>query len=262
MDDNKAPGFLPTFIGSFVNFNKYPEFASRPLGSMIWHYLLIITLCCSLYSAATTTWVSMAINPHIDQLVQSVPDISVKDGKATVAIEQPYELKIEGQVVAVIDTTQSAEVYLEQNKPMLIVSSDRFTTLDDRGKIEAFKFSSLHTDFEINSQVVGEWVAVAKSWLLPTIFLFCFLWQVCWKAFQVLIVATVVTLLQTSRPPFTTHLKLSILALGPAMMFGVAVYACGLMGGYLAGTGILFWAIMFGLTYHGSQQLRNGPKYS
>ena len=262
MDKNQAPGFLPTFIGSFLNFKKYPEYSRRSLGSMLGHYFLLVTLCCSFYALATTAWCRVFVSPFLDQVAQSVPEIRVKNGLATIDIEQPYFAKVEGQTIAVIDTTQSPEVYLEKNEPIIVVSADRITSLDERGKIESFKYSQLKRDFTLNSDQITGWVDLAKSWFLPTIFLVCFLWQVSWKAFQTLAVAAVITLFHQSRPPFGSHLKLAILALGPAMVFGVIVYAGSLVGAYLPGAGICFWAILGGLTIYGAQQLRNGPRFS
>ena len=107
------------------------------------------------------------------------------------------------------------------------------------------------------------WIDTGESWVFPGLFFLCFFWQVCWKAMQVLLVAGVITLVQSSRPDFSTHWKLANLALVPAMLFGVAVYAITLNTGIgIPGSGFVFWGILGGLTYWTSEQLKKSPNYS
>jgi len=197
----------------------------------------------------------------MDELAENTPTIKVVDGEAFVDIEQPYFVETEGTKIAVIDTTQKADIYLDEYKQIIVISKDRISSKDANGKIQAFKFSDIQNNFTLNSSTVAGWVEVVESWFLPGVFLLCFLWQVCWKAMQLFITAGVITLIQKSRPNFLVHLKLATLALCPAMAFGVLNYALGLFAFPIPAAAFIFWGILAGLTYYGSEQLRNTPEY-
>lgn len=262
MQSQQKPGFLHAFIGSFVQFHKYPEFSKRSLGSFFGHYLLLVVLCCSLYAAATSAFLKMHVSPHLDEFAQEFPAITVTEGKATVEIEQPHYIVVEGETIAVIDTEGDPNTYIEEHKNIIVVSGASVSAPDDHGVRQVLKYSDLGVDFEINSDVAQGWVDTIKSWTLPAVFLLCFLWQVVWKGFQTLVVAALITLVQQSRPGFSVHLKLATMALCPAMMFGVFVYFSDLFLFSVPSAGIAFWAILGGLTFWGSDQLKKTPEYS
>ena len=257
---DKAPGFLQTFIGSFVNFKNYPQYAQRSGLSMAGHYLLVVTLCCSMYALVTSHWLNSNLSPYLDDLAANVPAITVENGKAKVDIEQPHFFEIEGQKVAVIDTTQDPQVYLDEYEQIVILSESKFISKEASGKIESY---DLTQDFSVDSKRVSAWVETLESWFFAGMFLICFFWAIFLKATQGLVASAVVTLVQQSRPNFSTHWKLANLALGPAMVFGVVVYSVSLhsLSG-LPGTGALFWLILGGLTYFASCKLRKSPSHS
>lgn len=261
MQGDKTPGFLQAFFGSFLSFSKYPEYSKRSSGSIFGHYLLVIVLCCSLYAVFTSAWLNTNVSPYLDDFAESVPTFVVKDGQAELDVPQPYFFEIEGTKVGVVDTTQPPEVYLsdEQYQDFVIVSKESFSIKQANAKTETHKFQG---DFSIDSQEVSSWIDTLESWFLPGTFLICFAWQFCWKACQVVVVAAVVTLIQQSRPGFSNHLKLAVHALGPAMIFGVLVYAASLAGVILPGAGLIFWGILGGLTWYGSEKQKNTPEYS
>ena len=259
-EEERTPGFLATFLGSVYNFKGYTTYCKRSGGSLFAQFLLLVVICCGLYASITTTWFKANISPFLDEMAVQVPAISVKDGKATVDIEQPYFYKIEGETVAIVDTTQPPEKYLEEYDAVMVLSEDKFFIKDDTGKIETYELSG---DFVLSSTEVQGWIETGETWVFPGIFFLCFFWQVCWKAMQVLLVAGIITLVQSSRPDFTTHWKLANLALVPAMFFGVAVYAITLNTGIgIPGSGFVFWGILGGLTYWASEQLKKSPNYS
>lgn len=227
---------------------------------MFGHFCLVVTLCCGLYAGITQVWFSSNVSPFLDEFAGKVPAITVTDGKATVDIPQPYLYEEDGTVLAVIDTTQPAEVYLEEYDSIVVLSEDKFVIKESNGKVESYE---LPESFSLTSQELQGWIDRAETWVFPSIFLLCFLWQFCWKAVQVLVAAAVVTLVQSSRPDFSTHWKLANLALMPAMVFGVVIYALTLNSGLgIPGSGFVFWGILGGLTFYASDKLKKSPVHS
>lgn len=260
MQSDQNPSFLQAFIGSFVSFKNYPNYSKRSGGSLFGHYLLVVTLCCCFYGLSTTVWLNQNLSPHLDGLAQEVPVVAIKDGKATFEVEkQPHFFKIENETIAVIDTTQEPDSYLEEYPDIIVFAEDKMVIGRSTGEQRIIPY-----DFEmtLDATVVQGWVDTVKSWFLPALFLLCMMWQVCWKITQVLLAATVVTLIQSSRPGFGTHMKLAIYALGPAMAFGVFAYCSSLFAFAIPSAGLIFWAILGGLTYYGSEQLKKSPEHS
>ena len=259
MNDKPSKSFLGAFFGSLIDFKSYPKFAERSGWSSVGHYVLLLTLVCSLYALIGSHWLNSSAAPYLEEFANQVPKISIKDGEAKVNFEQPHILKIEDETFVVIDVDSPAETHLEGTKPIIVLSKDKITLRDDKGKVEQYPLS---VDCEINSDIVKSWIAIGMTWTLPVAFILCMVWQFFWKAIQVLVAATVVTLLQQSRPSFSTHLKLATYALGPAMVWGLAVFGLGTLSISIPGAGFIFWGILGGLTYMSSNALRNSPKHS
>lgn len=259
MSNDQTPGFLQTFIGSLTNVKDYPRLAQRSNLSMLGHYALLIVFCSVLYSGVSTVWFHSTVVPFLDDVSIEVPHMTIKDGKAYTEVEQPYQIDFEEEAFIIIDTTQAPEVYLEKPGPIVIVSENSFTTRDNEGKINTHPFNF---DMELGPNTIPDGIAKVKTWFPPVIFLLCLFWQIGWKFIQVLATTVLVTLIQGSRPNFGTHWRLANLALGPAMAFGIVIYSMRLYGAAIPGAGFVFWTILIGLTYYGSQKLRETPNYS
>lgn len=260
---NSSPNFLQSFFGSFVGFSSYPEYTKRTLGSFFGQFLLLITLCSSLFALFTSVWLQNNVSPDLKKIASRAPTIEIVDGVARVEIEQPYMVEEDGQTFAVIDTTTPPMEYLEKYpNQILIVGEKELVTRDSRGQIKILEYSRFGSDFSINSEVAVGWVDTLESWFLPVGFLFCFLWQLIAKSFEVLLVAGVVTLYQSSRPNFATHLKLTTLALGPAMAFAVVNYALSLFAFGFPMSSLIFWVILMGITLAMSEKMKRTPQYS
>lgn len=250
--------FLQTFVGSFVSIKDYPLFAERSLASALGHFAILVTLVCSLYAVMAAQWLNVHVDPYLWSTAKSVPEIQVHDGVASSPVQQPYFFKIEGETIAVIDTKNDPEIYLEGNDPILVLSEHHVSSRNAQGKIEAYK---LEGDFEINAAKVQGWIQAVESWTLPVLFLFAAVWQFAWKAMQVLLVAAVLTLVHKSRPSFSTHLRLATYALGPAMAWGLIAFGAKIVGVFIPFAGLIFWAILFSLTAGAAARIKNSPRH-
>ena len=260
MDQNLAPQrtFLQAFFGSFFSLSEYPQFAQRSLSSALGHFVLLLTLVCSLYAGFTSYWLQSQVSPYLHQAIAQVPEFSVKDGVVSTSLAQPHIISIEGTPVFILDTTQDPKVHLDERSSIIVLSANHFSTKDSQGKIESFP---LEGNFEIDSARVSGWLDILASWTLPILFLCVAAWQFCWKSVQVLFVATVVTLINKSRPDFSTHLRLACYALSPAMAWGLLVFAARLYGIFVPFAGLVFWTVLFGTTAMAASNIRKSPRY-
>lgn len=261
---NSTPNFLQSFFGSFVGFTNYPQYTKRSLASFFGQFFVLVTLCSSLLAFFTSIWLQNNVSPNLKKFAERTPTFEIVDGVAHVDVEQPYILQDdEKNTYAVIDTTTPPMEYLEKYPhQVIIVGEKEVVTRDNRGQIKILEYAKVGSDFSVNAEKAVEWVGILESWFLPAGFLVCFLWQAAAKSFQVLLVAGVVTLYQSSRPNFSTHLKLAVLALGPAMAFTVANYALGLFAFSLPMSSLIYWAIILGITLMTSEKMKKTPQHS
>lgn len=265
MQQDAKPSFLTSFFDSFTAIPRYADFTKRSALSFAGQFLVLMTLFCSLYALVGTLWLNKTFTPLLEDVARKIPTIEFVDGKAKVDIEQPYLVKDDKtkEVVAIVDTTKEPQSYLEEYKGQLMVFGEtEMVTRDNRGMIKIMKYSEFHTNFTVNSSVAMQWVQRIQSWFLPVSFLLCFLWQFLAKVTEVLVVAGVVTLYQSSRPDFSTHFKLAILALGPAMAFSFAAFVLRMFVFAIPLSSLLFWGILGGLTVAASEKMKNTPQYS
>jgi hypothetical protein len=251
--------FLQAFFSSFVAFKDYPQLAQRSIGSAIAHFAVLVTLVCSLYAGLAGYWLKVNVDPFLQSTVAQLPEIHIKDGVASTNLPEPHVICIEKEPVFIIDTTADPKVHLDQYKAIVILSERHFTTKSENGTIESHELAG---NFDLDSAKVNGWVEAAKGWVLPILFLCVAGWQFCWKSIQVLLVAGIVTLVNSSRPDFSTHFRLACYALSPAMAWGLGAFAAGTAGIPIPFAGLIFWCILFGVTASVAAKIKNSPKYS
>ncbi len=250
--------FLQAFFGSFVAFNEYPKYVARSLGSALGHAALVLTLVCSLYAGLSAWWLNQNVQPYLQDAIGQVPEIHIADGVASTSMEQPHFVKVEDTPVFVIDTTRDPQVYLDEFPTITVLSATAFTTKDSHGKVESFP---LEGNFDLDAAKVQGWLDLVGSWTLPVLFGAIAAWQFFWKALQVLMVAGVVTLVNKSRPGFSTHLRLACYALGPAMAWNLLTCVGWTVGVMLPFSGLVYWGIMFGITVGVASKIKQSPVY-
>lgn len=260
MNQDPVPqrSFGQTFFGSFGAIKDYPLFAERSLGSALLHFFLLVTLLTGISAAMTAQWVKSAVEPHAMKALEQVPSISIKDGVASSSIPQPHVINIENQPFFIMDTTQDPQVYLDQHSNIAVLSKDRITIKKENGEIRSHELAG---NLEISSSISQGWYEIAASWILPVFVALGIVWQLIWKAVQVLLVAGIVTLFHTSRPGFGTHLRIACYALSPALAWGFIVQSAWLAGIPIPFAGLVFWGILTGITVKVASTIRNSPKY-
>src|SRR5688500_3438924 len=107
MEQDTPPqrSFLQAFFGSFVCFNEYPQYAQRSLASAAGHFALLVALVCSLYAALAAHWLTVNVEPFLqNQVISQIPEIQIKNGVASTPMAQPHIVTIEKEPVLIIDT--------------------------------------------------------------------------------------------------------------------------------------------------------------
>lgn len=250
--------FLQAFFGSFVAIGEYPKYAARSLGSALGHAALVLTLVCSLYAGLSACWLDQHVKPHLEDAIPQVPEIHIVDGVANTTMTQPHIIKVKGDPVFIIDTTREPQEYLDQYPSIVVLSAHAFNSKNGQGKVESYP---LEGNFDLTSAKVQGWLDMVGSWTLPLLFCAFAAWQFFFKSIQVLMVAGVITLINKSRPDFSTHLRVACYALAPAMAWNLAIYAAWINGMVVPFSGLAYWAILIGITAVAASKIKQSPKY-
>lgn len=237
----------------------YPRYVQRSMGSAAGHFALLVVLASALSAAMVGQWIQAHVTPTLKKVAADIPAITVRDGVASVNLPQPHVIMVDSTPVVIIDTTADPQVHLDQHEAIVVLSARHLVSRDSQGKVESYP---LPEQLDLSSQRVAGWVDQATMWAVPVIFLGILGWQMIWKFLQVLLVAGVVTLIHSSRPGFAVHLKLAVYSLGPAMTWGLFVFAARVSGLTVPLAGVFFWVILFGMTALVAGKMRKGPEYA
>lgn len=259
MDNKNTPSFLEAFFGSLFSFKEYPRFAERSLWSAHLHLMLALVLVVSLMSFAASAWFHYQLGPVLDEVVKQVPEVRVVDGRAQVDLPQPHVYEVEGEPIVILDTTGPAEAHLEGREALIVLTETDLVIKEQNGEVTYYELAEFGENFELSSTTVEGWIQVAKTWTMPLLFLVMMSWFLIWKPVQVLAVAGVITLLNGSRPNFSTHLKLACYAILPALAWSLITLVAALLGHSVPFASLVYWLILAGVTYQGASLIKNTP---
>ena len=258
--NDSPPSFLTSLLGSFTKPLEHHRFANQTGGKLFLHFLVLITGLCLFYGATVNYVYRAKLEPVLIELAQNLPHISVKDGKMSVDIEQPYEAKVEGELVAIVDTELDApDKYFQEHNELLVITGDKLYIKEASGVEKAYPYQF---DFDYDSSQAQQALSQVGVYVFPVCFGLAFLWQFCWKLIQVFITAAFVAMLTKTGVELGGTWALANLALGPALVWGALVFAIGTLGVQVPFAGFIFWGILVGLTYYNCEKLGETPKYS
>jgi len=155
-------------------------------------------------------------------LLEQVPQVELRNGEVSTDAEMPFYIRADGETVAVIDTTASAEDFSDLATPVLVTKTQLI--FDDEGKQEVFNLSEIPSwlgPIRVNQRVlqslydsVGKWLSV---WILPVVALGSFLARV----FQALILALLGLVIAGRlgvHLSYASLVRLAVIALTPVIL--------------------------------------------
>ncbi|MEW6280366.1 MAG: DUF1189 family protein [Candidatus Eremiobacterota bacterium] len=238
-----TPSFLQAFLLSFSSPRSYPAMARRSVWSSLFHFFLVLLAMSFLYGAAAAYAMHRGIQQYMPSVLAQVPDIYIQDGRVSSPAEQPYLINLEGQPFFVLDTRTEPRQHLQSAEQMMVLGPTSLSIKKSTGEIREYPLKDL--TLVVNQANLKRWIAQAETFMLPVFAVAVFLWQFLWKGIQVLLVSGLVTLLVSARPGFGTCFKLTVYALGPAMLWGVACFSLfALTGLHVPMAWVAFYGIL------------------
>lgn len=243
--------FLPAF---------YRHVARSWGGIGILYLLLLFTL----------TWIPWLVKVHLGaqkfaqedfpKFAKDVPDISIKNGKVTSTVPQPYEIKDErGNLVFVLDTTGKIN-NIDQTKALFLLTETKFWQRDpNNGQIQIHDIAQMNfPDFDFDAAWLQEKVDLICTWLAVCLFPFC-LFGSMFRALIIMLLASIAGLIFNAA--FNAKVTYGGLLRFGAVGMTLSVYIS--TGLELAGINVPFWffiALLLTIVYVGFGTFVSVPK--
>ena len=165
------------------------------------------------------------------KIISQVPTITFIDGTASTDAPQPYYINDpdSGDVLAIIDTTGQI-TSLEGTEAIALLRKN--DVLFKKSKLEArtFDFAKI-TRFTLDQNVITNWLNIAKTFLVPIVFISALVVSYLFRIVQALIYAAVGTLFVSkcnAQIPYVSVLRLAVVAVTPCIIVKTIIRAAGL----------------------------------
>ena len=135
----------------------------------------------------TVTWIPSLVQVHLGarkfatedfpKVAKDLPDITLKNGKVSSPVKQPFEIKDEnGNVAFVLDTTGKIN-NIDQTKAIFLITETKIFQRDPQtGQIQIHDLNQMQGfNFEFTAQWLQSWVDIICTWLAVCLFPFAIL---------------------------------------------------------------------------------------
>lgn len=236
---------------AFYSRTLYRDVALRWKGVAFGYLLFLLAIC----------WIPGIVRIHhalgffVDEeaplIIEQVPEINIIDGQVLVDQPQPYIIRDPETDIAllVIDTTGTI-TSLEQTDARGLVTSRHAIFQKSAFETRSFSFESVDR-YTLDQQKIYHWLDIAKTWAAPVLYPLCTLGSFAYRMVQVLVYAILGLLLASlckGKLPFDALLRLSVIAITPAIIIGTLLDAAAIT---LPWAGLWFFLLVTGYLLFG-----------
>ena len=194
----------------------------------------------------------------VDPLVYRLPVMEVISGRVTSSVKQPYEIRLDDQLMFVLDTTGQINS-LEESGALAFMGPQGLAVYEDQQRTRIRRLDFSDTDYLlIDPLSIKNWTDSILPLLYPLAFIVTlggiYLFRV--AQMMVYIALTRITLrLRGQRAPFEGILNVAVYAMVPAMSFEVLLMFVPV---YFPGRGLIFYLIYAGYMWWGTRAYMEG----
>ncbi|HPT78308.1 MAG TPA: DUF1189 domain-containing protein [Candidatus Atribacteria bacterium] len=139
------------FTTSIYGFKSYGSLARMKGGKSFLYIFLLFLLMYLVFSINITRTANVIVDILSDsEIIDKIPDFSIKDGILTVDAPMPFVQEADGLTI-IVDTTKTSDELLEQHDIIngFVITKDEFVTVLP-GQVQSFDFSLLQDEFDKN----------------------------------------------------------------------------------------------------------------
>ena len=155
------------------------------------------------------------------ELLNQIPDITIKNGRASIDQNQPYYIRrSNGTPLAILDTTGSMN-YIDDANVLFLLTEDNLIVRRSTTAFNTFDLAGI-TDLHINKQIVNGWVKATKSAIAPLSYGLFLMLSYIFAVLVLLLVASLGLILSAALHNslhFAGALRIAIVAATPAIIF-------------------------------------------
>ena len=250
MRSSNLTRFLISIGRSFYSPEPYREAPRRPGRSFL--VLLVVVVILFLPGFIRLAFVMGEIKrDYVDAAIYRLPVMEVINGRVSSPVSQPYELRVNGELLFVLDTTGKIGS-LAESGAWAFMGSDHFAIYESEkgGAQRSFDFGDVdYVMFDPMS--TKRWVDLVYPFLFPLFFIFSLAGIYIFRLVQALVLAAAVLLLLSTRRikvGFDAVLAVAIQALIPSLCLETLLNLGGI---YFPGRGWLLSALIVGYLWWG-----------
>lgn len=215
----------------FFSRELYRDVALRWQGVALGYLLLLLALCWIPGVMKIQRSFASFVDNEAPLLIDQIPDVNIIAGQAYVDVPQPYTIHDPetGEALLVIDTTGTI-TSLEQTEARGLVTARQAMFQKSAIETRSFSFESVER-YTLDQQKIYRWLDIAKFWAAPALYPFCVLGSYAYRIVQALIYAAIGLLLVSlckGKLPFETLLRLSVVAITPAIVISTLLDAAAI----------------------------------
>jgi hypothetical protein len=219
IDKKDIKFYFNTFIKSFYSKQLYID-AAQNWNSLGLLYIIFVTaLCCIAYTIKFNRDYTHFITEELPYYIVDFPEIEIKNGQAHVSGKQPYIIKIEDKIFAIIDTTGKINS-IDNSEALVLLTETKIITKGHDNEMKTISLEEIN-DFTLNGQTIINIAAQFKTFLIFFVypsFLFFFITYNLFILLLFLPVGVIMSLHRKVTLPFRDILRLTAVALTPSII--------------------------------------------
>jgi len=215
---------------SFYSRELYRDVARNWGGSVFLYLFLLLALCWIPSLGKLKSDFSSYMQYEMPKMVNQIPEITIKDGTATVDAEMPYTITdpSTGKPLAILDTTGSTES-LEGREAAILLTRDKLIAKKDEKETRIYSLAEVNEAL-INKDVINGWLSWFNKWFFVIIYPFALLFSYAFRVLQVLLYAAIGMLFDVSlktRLGYSGLLRVTAVAITPAVILNTLRFTSG-----------------------------------
>lgn len=255
--DKQYPIFQVPLL-CFFSRELYRDVALRWQGVALGYLLLLLALCWIPGVIRIQRSFASFVDHEAPLLIDQIPDVNIVAGQVYVDAPQPYTIRDPetGEALLVIDTTGTI-TSLEQTEARGLVTARQAIFQKSAIETRSFSFETVER-YTLDQQKIYRWLDIAKSWAGPVLYPLCVLGSYAYRIVEALIYAAIGLLLVSlckGKLPFEALLRLSVVAITPAIIIGTLLDAAAIE---LPLAGLWFFLLAIGYLLFGIRATVSG----
>jgi len=257
----KQFGFFHPFY-MFCSKALYRDVALNWRGTCFGYLFVLLLLSWLLFVVKLNLMLTSFIDQNVPAILEKMPAITIKDGKVSADVEQPYIINLEnGQPIAILDTT-GKYTSLDNTPAKILLTSSALVIRKSETETQTVDLSKVK-DLSVNKSLLGSWVDMVVKWACPLLFLCALPFSFAYRVIQALLYAAIGTIFVSSLRGslgYSAVLRMAVIAVTPVILLDTLIFLAGVT---IRAPLFTYWPICFGIAmvclYRGVQAAVASP---